>query len=158
FAFREEKRALISAPAHPQRYFSSCAVIASHSGAGGCCASCRTRARNIAEGGSSAPMPANCAAAAAKARAAERLPLGVGAGQDLRRNFACDAERLEDAHHFLAALDADGVELAPDERVAGQCDRCLRSDDGRAVKLVRTFESRSEIHHVAHHCVVEAPP
>src|SRR5262249_29027124 len=60
-------------------------------------------------------------------------PIGLRAGQKLRRDLARDAERLENPHRLPAALDADRVELAPDERPSGQRYRRLRRDDGRAV-------------------------
>ena len=46
--------------------------------------------------------------------------MGVRASQRVDRDLARDAERLENAHCLRAAFDPDRVELAPDERVAGQ--------------------------------------
>src|SRR5262249_57195429 len=67
----------------------------------------------------------------ARTIAGEPRLIGLRAGQKLRRGLARHAERLENAHRLSAALDADRVELAPDERPAGQRHRRLRSDDGR---------------------------
>src|SRR5262249_61789033 len=94
----------------------------------------------------------------ARTIACQSLPIGLRAGKELRRDLSRHAERLEKPYRLAAAPDADRVALAPDERPAGRRYRCLRSDDGRAVTLVRTFKPRGRLHHLAHHRVVEAPP
>ena len=65
---------------------------------------------------------------------------------------------MVDFQRLGSPLDADGVELAPGEGVAGEGYGGLGSDDGGAVEFVGALQPRCKVHGVAHHGVVEAPP
>src|SRR5262249_58166328 len=80
----------------------------------------------------------------ARTIACQSLPIGLRAGKELRRDLPRHGERLGNPYRLPAALDADRVELAPDERPAGQPYRRLGSDDGGAVELVRAFQPRRD--------------
>ena len=98
-------------------------LMGSQSAPGGFRANSSARMENWADGGSPWAAPAKYVAAAAEiARTETRqgIGVGIGAGFLLRRGLARRGERLEDLDRAGAALDPDGVDLAPDKRAAGR--------------------------------------
>ena len=65
-------------------------------------------------------------------------------------------KRLVNADRFVAALDANAVELAPGESTRRALERAFGGHDRGAEIFVGTFEPRRHVHGVAHHRVVEA--
>jgi hypothetical protein len=65
-------------------------------------------------------------------------------------------KRLVNADRFVAALDANAVELAPGESTRRALERAFGGHDRGAEIFVGTFEPRRHVHRVAHHRVVEA--
>ena len=65
-------------------------------------------------------------------------------------------KRLVDADRFVAALDADAVQLAPGKSWRRAFERAFGGHDRRAEIFISAFEPRRHIHGVAHHRIVEA--
>src|SRR6516165_7661600 len=82
----------------------------------------------------------------------------VGSGDDflLGSFFAMTRKRLVDADRFVAALDADAVQLAPGKSWRRAFERAFGGHDRGAEIFISAFKPRRHIHGVAHHRIVEA--
>ena len=70
--------------------------------------------------------------------------------------FAMTRKRLVDADRFVAAMDADAVQLAPGKSRRRAFERAFGGHDRSAEIFISAFEPRRHIHGVAHHRIVEA--
>ena len=91
------------------------------------------------------------------APAPARQCMRIGGRYDLLLGafFAVARKRLVNANRFVAALDADAVQLAPSE-TCRTFERAFGGHDRGAEIFIGALEPRRHVHGVAHHRIIEA--